>query len=121
LKVTLTTPAKGPPNLKPRAPPHARRGIHGKNKPVKATPTQGRRPMTGLCSYALAFSTLLSSQETDAHHQPAIAAHPGQPSYCTLRLPCCQIGVSGLLPGLHQLLGCLTPSVPKVRGTHAGA
>ena len=91
LKVTMTTPAKGPPNLKPRAPTPRRGGIHGKNNPVKATPTKRRRPMTGLCSYALAFSTLLSSQETGAHHPPAFAAHPGQPSHSTLRLPCCQL------------------------------
>jgi hypothetical protein len=47
--------------------------------------------LTRLCSYALAFSTLLSSQETDAHHLPAFAAHPGQPSHSTLRLPYCQL------------------------------
>jgi hypothetical protein len=47
--------------------------------------------MTGLCSYALAFSTLLSSQETDAHHPPAFAAHPGQPLNFTQIVPSCQL------------------------------
>jgi hypothetical protein len=36
------------------------------NHTIKASATK-TPPMTGLCSYALAFSTLLSSQGTDAH------------------------------------------------------
>jgi hypothetical protein len=36
------------------------------------------RPDGGSTSFnALAFSTLLSSQETDAHHRETYASHPG--------------------------------------------
>jgi hypothetical protein len=51
--------------------------------------------LTRLCLYALAFSTLLSSQETDAHHPPALAALPGQPLNFTQFVPSCQHNSGG--------------------------
>src|SRR5258708_2155639 len=85
-------------------PPQLRRSVHGKNNPVKATPHVRTPANDEVVLNALAFSTLLSSQETGAHHPPAHAAHPGQPLNFTLRVPACQLGVSGLFPTLHQLL-----------------
>jgi hypothetical protein len=38
-----------------------------KNNLTRAVPLRHRRALTRLCFYALAFSTLLSSQGTDAH------------------------------------------------------
>ena len=46
--------------------------------------------LTRLCFYALAFSTLLSSQGTDAHHGPALAVLPGKPFDFTRSAPSCQ-------------------------------
>src|SRR5580704_12127320 len=45
----------------------------------------------GFSTYnALAFNTLLSSQETDTHHRGASAPPPGQPSNHTPQYPSCQ-------------------------------
>jgi hypothetical protein len=48
-------------------------------------------PRRGFCTYnALAFNTLLSSQETDTHHRGASAPPPGQPLNLTPQYPPCQ-------------------------------
>src|SRR5215472_15190806 len=54
--------------------------------------------LTRLCFNALAFSTLLSSQETGAHHQPAFARPPGQPLNFTRGFHTCQLGVFRKFP-----------------------
>jgi hypothetical protein len=48
---------------------------------------------TGVCTFinALAFSTLLSSQETDAHLRRNSRSLPGQPLNFTPELPSCQL------------------------------
>src|SRR5215469_3256195 len=60
--------------------------------------------LTRLCLNALAFSTLLSSQGTDAHHQPALAGPPGQPLNFTQSIPSCQ-------PRLPELSGLVADSL----------
>ena len=47
---------------------------------------------------ALAFSTLLSSQETDAHRCEACRSTSGQPLNLTLVFPPCQLRFSGSFP-----------------------
>ena len=77
------TPAKEDPgNQKPNHEPS-----HGNPR------GQIRRPApTGVRTSfnALAFSTLLSSQETDAHRRKNYHSPPGQPLNLTLKLPSCQ-------------------------------
>ena len=46
---------------------------------------------------ALAFSTLLSSQETDAHHQIRSHGPPGQPLNFTRSIPPCQLASRNFL------------------------
>jgi hypothetical protein len=56
----------------------------------RPVPRRHRERIDEVVLNALAFSTLLSSQETGAHHPPALTALPGQPSHSTLRSPSCQ-------------------------------
>jgi hypothetical protein len=50
--------------------PPARRGlVHGKNNLTPTMSLQHSKRIDEVVLNALAFSTLLSSQETDAHHQ----------------------------------------------------
>src|SRR5579859_1193360 len=60
--------------------------------------------MTGLCAYALAFSTLLSSQGADAHRHKAFAWFGGNP----LSLP----ASSRAVKRLHLTLTTSQPHVP---------
>ena len=53
-----------------------RRSWHFRSGPRTVTDPA---PMTGLCAYALAFSTLLSSQGADAHRHKAFAWIEGNP------------------------------------------
>src|ERR1700684_3936513 len=59
---------------------------------VKARPTRDP-PRRGFSTFinALAFSTLLSSQETDAHLWRNLRSPPGQPLNFTLESPSCQL------------------------------
>jgi len=91
-------------------------------KIIQSSPRHEKAPaMTGV-SYALAFSTLLSSQETGAHHSPAIRGTSG----ATLSLYSqAYLAVNSgfrIVSGPHQPLRSRSPPrVPKVRGTHASA
>jgi hypothetical protein len=60
---------------------------------VSAGPDSEEPAPTGVCtSYnALAFSTLLSSQETDAHLRRNFRSLPGQPLNLTLEFLSCQL------------------------------
>src|SRR5215831_1573132 len=53
---------------------------------VSPGPLPVRHPLTGLCAYALAFSTLLSSQGADAHRHKAFAWIEGNPLSLPARL-----------------------------------
>src|SRR5690242_805252 len=59
--------------------------------------------MTGLCAYALAFSTLLSSQGADAHRHKAFAWFGGNPHSLPMRLRAVKL--------IHLTL---TASLPRV-------
>src|SRR6185437_2547615 len=71
-------------------------------------------PDGGLYIYnALAFSTLLSSQETDAHLRRNLRSLPGQPLNLTLEFLSCQLRfrkLSGRLRSRH----CTVPLTPRV-------
>jgi hypothetical protein len=76
LKVHATAPAAPPGTTRPPNPNHEerpahakKRGIHGKNNLTPSVANQTPRRIDEVVLNALAFSTLLSSQETDAHHQ----------------------------------------------------
>ena len=67
-------------------------------------------PMTGLCAFALAFSTLLSSQGADAHRHKAFAWFGGNP----LILPASSSAVK-------RFYSILTASQPQVLPAYPAA
>jgi len=78
--MTSTQAPQDPGNQKPD-----HESFHGRN-PCETTPKS--HPGRGFVHiHALAFSTLLSSQETDTHHQEALASSPGQPLNLTPKYP----------------------------------
>jgi hypothetical protein len=71
---------------------------------VSSGPLPVRHPLTGLCAFALAFSTLLSSQGADAHRHKAFAWLGGNP----LSLP----ASSRAVKRVHLTLTTSQPQVP---------
>ena len=65
---------------------------------------------TGVCTFvnALAFSTLLSSQETDAHLRRNFRSLPGQPLNLTLEFLSCQLRFRKLSRRLRSRRGGLS-------------
>src|SRR6185437_7620086 len=74
-----------------RAPPPCKREASmAKKITSRPVPRRHRERIDEVVLNALAFSTLLSSQETGAHHPPALTALPGQPLNFTQFVPSCQ-------------------------------
>ena len=95
--MTITRPPKEPGK---QAPNHER---YMANKSAGQLRRTSRRGFSTFVN-ALAFSTLLSSQETDAHHQRNLRSHPGQPLNLTLEFLSCQLRfrkLSGRLRRFH--------------------
>src|SRR6516162_9874648 len=82
--MTSTQTPKGPGNQEPN------HELQSWLNSVRDNPEEPSRD-GGFCTYnALAFNTLLSSQETDTHHRGASAPTPGQPLNLTPQYPLCQ-------------------------------
>jgi len=85
--------------IQPRAPPHQRCAAFMANQsPSRPRPKSPAND--GVVLNALAFSTLLSSQETDAHHPVRVRGPPGQPLNFTRSIPSCQFRSGGIRFGL---------------------
>jgi hypothetical protein len=90
---------------------------------IRGTSSEEPAP-TGVCTSlnALAFSTLLSSQETDAHLRRNVRSPPGQPSNHTLEFPSCQLRFRKLSGRLRS--GTVVPPDTKSQlrqpGGHCG-
>jgi hypothetical protein len=112
------TPEEDPGNQKPNHEP-----IH--HGCIRGTGLRRAGPDGGLYIYhALAFSTLLSSQETDAHHRRNFRSLPGQPLNLTLEFLSCQLRfrkLSGRLRsrrvGLSRHQGSASVSLVATVGT----
>jgi hypothetical protein len=90
---------------------------------IRGTSSEEPAP-TGVCTSlnALAFSTLLSSQETDAHLRRNLRSPPGQPSNHTLEFPSCQLRVRKLSGRLRSGTAVCPDTKSQLRqpGGHSG-
>ena len=82
--------------------------------PQRAHKTRRR----GCASYALAFSTLLSSQGADAHHRHSFRSSPGQPSDSTGSTPRCQLSSPELCRSLVSSRPPAYRNPPDGRAAH---
>src|SRR6516162_2421497 len=115
--MTSTQTPKGPGNQEPN------HELQSWLNSVRDNPEEPSRD-GGFCTYnALAFNTLLSSQETDTHHRGASAPPPGQPLNLTPLHPSCQPS-SWNFPRLLPTTGIVRPPAvhprePRVRQTRS--